>query len=180
MWSLFRYAPPRSLVALLVSTAVILFILLVAVGVARGGSRSLRADIPFRQSIEAAARKYGVDPCLLAGIVRQESNFDPRAIRLEPKLGTGPDGLPAASIGLAQVLVSTARDFRPGISRAELFEVRVNLEVAAELVRWLSRNGVSMPLGVDAYNMGIGNYRKGRRNLKYRDRVVGFSEEFCQ
>ena len=161
------------------TAAVILFILLAAVGVARGGSRAIRSGVPFRQVIEAAARKYGVDPCLLAGIVRQESNFQPDAIRLEPRLGTGPDGLPAASIGLAQVLVSTARDFRPGISRAALFDPRTNLEVAAELLRWLKRNGVPMPTGVDAYNMGLGNFRNGRRNLKYRDRVVGFREDYC-
>ena len=119
-------------------------------------------------------------PCLLAAVVRQEANFDKNAIRHEPSLGTGPDGLPAASIGLAQVLVSTARDFRPGIGRPELFGVKTNLEVAAELISWLNKNGVTMPLGIDAYNMGIGNFRRGNRNFYYRDRVIRFKEELCK
>lgn len=177
---LFKFGT-RPRLAVVVSVAVVLLIVLAAVGVVRAaGGRSLPDTVPFGAEIEAAARRFGVDPCLLAAVVRQESNFDKNAIRHEPSLGTGPDGLPAASIGLAQVLVSTARDFRPGIGRPELFGVKTNLEVAAELISWLNKNGVTMPLGIDAYNMGIGNFRRGNRNFYYRDRVIRFKEELCK
>ena len=41
------------------------------------GASALPPGVPYGAEITAAARKHGVDPALLAGLVRQESYFDP-------------------------------------------------------------------------------------------------------
>src|SRR5829696_1127560 len=41
------------------------------------GASALPAGVPYGAEITAAARRHGLDPALLAGLVRQESNFGP-------------------------------------------------------------------------------------------------------
>jgi soluble lytic murein transglycosylase-like protein len=53
-------------------------------------------DGQFSELINAAAAKYGIDPALLKGLIRQESNFDPNAQS------------PAGASGLAQLMPGTA------------------------------------------------------------------------
>ena len=54
------------------------------------------AGVPYGAEITAAAQRHGIDPALLAGLVRQESNFDPTA------------GSPAGARGLTQLMPATA------------------------------------------------------------------------
>jgi soluble lytic murein transglycosylase-like protein len=54
------------------------------------------ATTPFGAEIEAAAARYGIDPALLTGLIRQESGFDPGA-----RSGAG-------ALGLTQLMPSTA------------------------------------------------------------------------
>ena len=60
------------------------------------GPSALPAGTPYAAEITAAASKHGVDPALLAGLVEQESNFDPNA------------GSPAGAQGLTQLMPATA------------------------------------------------------------------------
>ena len=61
-----------------------------------GATSALPPGVPYGAEITAAARKHGIDPALLAGLVRQESNFDPTA------------GSPAGARGLTQLMPGTA------------------------------------------------------------------------
>src|SRR4051812_34306647 len=57
---------------------------------------ALPPGVPYGAEITAAAQRNGIDPPLLAGLVRQESNFDPAA------------GSPAGARGLTQLMPGTA------------------------------------------------------------------------
>src|SRR5215210_6082866 len=57
---------------------------------------ALPPGVPFGAEITAAAQRNGIDPALLAGLVRQESNFNPTA------------GSAAGARGLTQLMPGTA------------------------------------------------------------------------
>jgi len=68
-----------------------------APGATAPAAAGLAPGTPYAAEIQAAASRHGVDPALLAGLVRQESNFNPRA------------GSPAGAQGLTQLMPATAR-----------------------------------------------------------------------
>jgi len=73
---------------------------------------------------ESSAAKYGVDPFLLAAIGKVESSLNPKAINLN-KNGT-------EDIGIMQINTVVLREVaRFGITREQLFEPCINIDVAA-------------------------------------------------
>jgi soluble lytic murein transglycosylase len=62
--------------------------------------------LPYRADLEHSAHDVGIDPFLLAGLIRQESEFDPQALS------------PANAYGLTQVRPGTGREYakRPASS----------------------------------------------------------------
>jgi soluble lytic murein transglycosylase len=117
---------------------------------APGDPRAVRAVFPWpgRPAVEAEAAEFGLDPLLLAALVRQESVFDAQALS------------PAGARGLAQLLPGTAARTARGLDVA--FEPAwitvpdLNLHLgAAHLQALLRRFGGRVDAAVAAYNAGV-------------------------
>ncbi len=108
--------------------------------------------LPYRSLLEAAAKAHGIPPWLLAGLVRQESAFNPRARSAK------------GAVGLAQLLPETA-----GLSAAALEDPQTNLKAGAAFLRKLRARFGSWEAALAAYNAGENRVwsaweRAGRRD----------------
>jgi soluble lytic murein transglycosylase len=104
--------------------------------------------LPYTDELKADAAAHGVDPYLLAGLIRQESEFDPQALS------------PAKAYGLTQVRPVTGRQFArsAGIARfstAMLYQPSVNLKIGAAILRsMLDKNNGQLEHTLASYNAG--------------------------
>ena len=97
--------------------------------------------VPFANEINAAAARHGISPALLAGLVQQESNFNPSARSH------------AGATGLTQLMPATARSL--GVSDAT--DPLQALEGGAKyLKQMLDQFGGDQRLALAAYNAGPG------------------------
>ena len=110
-------------------------------GAAAAGGGALPAGTPYAAEIQAAAARHGLDPALLAGLIRQESGFDPSA------------GSHAGAQGLAQLMPGTAAAL--GVS--DPFDPVQSIDGGARYLReQLDRFGGDVVRGLAAYNAGPG------------------------
>lgn len=102
-------------------------------------------------AIERAARAEGVRTELAFRLVRVESAFDPRALS------------PVGAIGLTQLMLPTAAELQPGITREALYDRDTNLRLGFRYFRTLLRyyRG-DEKTALHAYNRGIGTVAKIR------------------
>lgn len=77
--------------------------------------------IPFSAEINQAAAAYGLDPALLAGLVKVESGFNPTAVS------------PSGAMGLTQIMPETARE----LGLTSPFSPAENLNAGARYLAWL-------------------------------------------
>jgi soluble lytic murein transglycosylase-like protein len=126
-------------------------------------------DVPFQDLITAAAKKYGVRPALLAGLVKAESGFNPKA-----QSGVG-------AKGLTQLMDATAR----GLGVTDSFDPAQSLEGGARFLGGLLKQfkgDESMALA--AYNAGPGAVQKYggvppyQETQRYVPKVLGFAAQF--
>jgi soluble lytic murein transglycosylase-like protein len=102
---------------------------------------ALPPGVPYGAEITAAAQRHGVDPALLAGLVRQESNFDPTA------------GSPAGARGLTQLMPGTAA----GLGVTDVTDPLQSLDGGAKyLKQQLDAFGGDVTKALAAYNAGPG------------------------
>jgi len=103
-------------------------------------------------AIERAARAERVETDLAFRLVRVESEFNPRALS------------PVGAIGLTQMMLPTARELQPGITRERLYDRDVNLRLGFRYFRSLLRfYGGDVRTALHAYNRGIGTVARIRR-----------------
>ena len=108
---------------------------------APGAVSQLPADVPFGAEITAAAQEHGIDPALLAGLVKQESGFNPNA------------GSPAGARGLAQLMPGTAA----GLGVTNVLDPIQSLDGGAKYLRQqLDAFGGDVTKALAAYNAGPG------------------------
>ncbi|HEY4949711.1 MAG TPA: transglycosylase SLT domain-containing protein [Candidatus Acidoferrales bacterium] len=102
--------------------------------------------MPFESSIVARSTTAGVDPMLTAGLIRQESAYDPEAHSH------------ANAIGLMQLLPKTAQRFakqaKVRYSTPMLFEPDYNIHIGTIYFAGLQRNFGSVESALAAYNAG--------------------------
>jgi len=108
----------------------------------------LAFPFPYRDLIRREARKRGLDPLLVAALIRQESEFDPEAVS------------PSGAIGLMQVMPATGRELgrrlrmRP-VTRRALHNPAVNVTVGTYfLARLLESRQGRVEEALAAYNAG--------------------------
>jgi soluble lytic murein transglycosylase-like protein len=112
-----------------------------SVGLMSVGASELPADVPFGVEITAAAKKHGIDPALLAGLVKQESGFNPNA------------GSPAGARGLTQLMPGTAA----GLGVSNVLDPAQSLDGGAKYLRQqLDAFGGDVTRALAAYNAGPG------------------------
>lgn len=98
--------------------------------------------------ISAAEAVHGIPSGLLTAVCTVESN-------LKPHIEVAQDGIGGRkSIGLCMVQERTARQFRPGISAAELYNPNTNAHVAGAYLRWQYQRYGSWDRAVVAFNRG--------------------------
>jgi hypothetical protein len=99
------------------------------------------ADLAER--IEDIALAEGIEPHVAFGLVRAESEFNRRAVS------------PVGAVGLTQLMPSTARYFKDGVNREDLFDRDTNLRIGFRYLRTLvvKYNG-NLELALLAYNRG--------------------------
>lgn len=106
---------------------------------------SARFGIPadLAERIEDIALAEGIDAHVAFGLVRAESEFNRRAVS------------PVGAVGLTQLMPSTARYFKAGVDREDLYDRDTNLRIGFRYLRTLvvKYNG-NMELALLAYNRG--------------------------
>ena len=102
-------------------------------------------DGPYKAEIDAAAAKYGIDPALLRGLIRQESNFNPSA------------GSPAGAQGLCQLMPGTAA----ALGCTNPLDPAQNIDAGAKYLRQqLDAFGGDVSKALAAYNAGPGAVKR--------------------
>ena len=105
------------------------------------GVSELPASVPYGAEITAAAKRHGLDPALLAGLIKQESGFNAGA-----RSGAGAQGL-------TQLMPGTAA----GLGVTDPLDPAQSIEGGAKyLAEQLDRFGGDVARALAAYNAGPG------------------------
>jgi soluble lytic murein transglycosylase len=131
--------------------------------------------LPYREQLMSSAKAADLDPYLVAGLIRQESEFNPEAVSR------------ANAYGLTQVQPVTGRQYarRAGILRftsGVLFQPAINLKIGATIFRsMLDSNRGSLEETLAAYNAGPNRAAAWRGWNTYREpaefvETIPFSE----
>jgi soluble lytic murein transglycosylase len=124
--------------------------------------------VGYEEMLVQAARQEGLDPALLAGIIWQESTFDPRAVSV------------AGARGLMQILPSTGRSLARSVgvryNANMLFDPAMGLRLGARYFRrLLDAFGGRVERALAAYNAG-----PGRAGVWAAARPQASAEEFIE
>ncbi len=131
--------------------------------------------LPYRAELERFAKANGLDPFLVAALIRQESEFNPKAVsRMNAR-------------GLTQILPGTGRELshklkKKAFATASLFVPAVNLELGTFYLKTIVDNlGGRWEAALAAYNAGPSRARAWSSWGEFREpaefiETVPFSE----
>src|SRR5437764_8816317 len=126
---------------------------------------------PYEQQIEAAAQKYGIDPAVLKGLIKQESGFNPNA------------GSSAGAQGLTQLMPGTAASL--GVTNVH--DPAQSIDGGAHYLKMqLDRFGGDYSKALAAYNAGPGAVQRYggvppyAETQNYVKNVLAFAQQYRQ
>jgi len=145
-------------------------VIVLVFGKAKGQGR-VKPSVPYSALINRYALENGVNGCLVAAVIKKESDFIPDAVNPSDP-----------SYGLGQITLPTAQQFRAETTKAELFDPQINIELMCKFIAWLEKNGAGMPGAISAYNTGLQGWRIGNvpNPPNYSEIVKGFMEDLCE
>jgi soluble lytic murein transglycosylase-like protein len=128
-------------------------------------------SVPYVQLIDSAAAKYGIDPAVLKGLIKQESGFNPNA------------GSPAGAQGLTQLMPGTAASL--GVT--DVHDPAQSIDGGAHYLKMqLDRFGGDYSKALAAYNAGPGAVQRYggvppySETQNYVKNVLAFAEQYRQ
>lgn len=122
-----------------------------------------RNQQPFRELVEEAARRYGLDPALVHAVIHAESGYNLSATS------------PAGAQGLMQLMPATAR----ALGVRDPYDPAQNVEAGTRYLRGLLDRFGDVRLALAAYNAGPGAVERYRgvppypETRNYVERVLG-------
>jgi Transglycosylase SLT domain len=117
-------------------------------------AKAAAAVAPYRELVEAAAKRYNVDADLISSVIAVESNFEPKAVSRKN------------ARGLMQLLPETAA--RLGVQN--IFDPKENIEAGTKyLSNLLQRYHSDLALALAAYNAGPDNVQRYGRVPPFRE-----------
>ncbi len=109
---------------------------------------TLAFPLPYREDLERFSKQNGLDPFVVAALIRQESEFDPKAVSK------------ANARGLTQILPETGRELSrrlkvKAFTTAALFQPAINLELGTFYLKTLtSQAGGRLEAALAGYDAG--------------------------
>jgi soluble lytic murein transglycosylase-like protein len=126
--------------------------------------------VPFQSLIEESCARYGVDPALLAGLIEQESHFDPTV------------GSSAGAQGLTELMPETAASL--GVT--DPHDPAQSIDAGARLLsEKLGEFGGDTELALAAYNAGSGAVQQYNgippypETQEYVKKVLGYAAGYA-
>jgi soluble lytic murein transglycosylase len=123
----------------------------------------LAYPMPYKDPLLTYSFKNELDPYLLAGLIRQESEFSAKVISR------------SNAHGLAQIMPATGRELArrlgiKGFTPSMLFEPTVNLQMGSYYLRSLMNSlGGSLEQALASYNAGKGRVTQWLQRGEYKD-----------
>jgi soluble lytic murein transglycosylase len=122
----------------------------------------LAYPMPWRPQLETLAKEYTLDPFMVAGLIRQESEFDAEAISR------------SNARGLTQVMPTTGLDLSrriglKGYHTGQLFSPEVNLKLGTFYMRWLLDRTERPEFMLASYNAGKSRVDNWKEVYQYRE-----------
>ena len=128
-------------------------------------------SVPYEQLIDASAQKYGIDPAVLKGLIKQESGFNPDA------------GSSAGAQGLTQLMPGTAS----AMGVTNLHDPAQSIDGGAHYLKMqLDRFGGDYSKALAAYNAGPGAVQRYggvppySETQNYVKNVLAFAQQYRQ